>query len=161
MKSAYRVLSCLLLSASMLAAQAPQPGLGPGNAGPFQPPPRHGGAPAAPDPLIDLLFPPELIMQHQQAIGLSPEQRSFMKDEIRRSQVRFTELQWQLQDQMEALVNLVKAERPAEAPVVAQLDKVLNAEREVKRAQFALLIRLKNNLTPDQQAKLRDLRRSR
>jgi len=31
-------------------------------------------------------------------------------------------------------------------------------EREIKRGQVAFLIRLKNKLTPEQQAKLEDLR---
>jgi hypothetical protein len=38
------------------------------------------------------------------------------------------------------------------------LDKVLNAQREVKRAQIALMVRIKNKLTAEQQAKLRQLR---
>jgi Spy/CpxP family protein refolding chaperone len=34
----------------------------------------------------------------------------------------------------------------------------LAAEREIKREQVTLLVRIKNKLTPDQQAKLSDLR---
>jgi Spy/CpxP family protein refolding chaperone len=119
------------------------------------------GQQAGPDPIAENVFPPELIMQNQQAIGLSEEQKNFLKAETRKAQTRFTELQWQLQDEVEALVTLLKQDRPNEQQVLGQLDKVLNAERDVKRAQFSLLLRFKNNLTPEQQAKLREMRKSR
>jgi len=41
-----------------------------------------------------------------------------------------------------------------EQNVLAQLDKVLDKEREIKRTQLALMIRIKNKLTPDQQDRL-------
>jgi Spy/CpxP family protein refolding chaperone len=41
---------------------------------------------------------------------------------------------------------------------MSQLDKVLNSEREIKRTQISLLIRIKNKLTPEQQAQLQKLR---
>jgi Spy/CpxP family protein refolding chaperone len=111
-----------------------------------------------PDPLGENLFPPELIMQHQQALGLTEEQKNFFKSELRQAQTRFTELQWKVQDEAEKLVELVKQPQVDENQTLAQLDKVLNLEREVKRAQIALLIRIKNRLTPEQQARLREIR---
>jgi hypothetical protein len=38
--------------------------------------------------------------------------------------------------------------------VLEQLDRILSAERDVKKAQIGLLIRIKNTLTRDQQEKL-------
>ena len=76
-----------------------------------------------------------------------------------KSQTRFTELQWQLQGAMEGLTGLLKQPKADEAQVVAQLDKVLAAEREIKRSQITLLVRIKNNLTPEQQHRLQTLRR--
>ena len=110
------------------------------------------------DPLGQSFFPPELVIQHQEAIGLSPEQKDAFKTEIRQAQLKFTELQWRLQDEMEKMLSLVKQPRPEEQQVLAQLDKVLSAEREVKREQITLLVRIKNKLTPEQQAKLAELR---
>jgi Spy/CpxP family protein refolding chaperone len=109
------------------------------------------------DPLRDLMFPPEVVMQHQQAIGLSDEQKNNLKNEVRRAQLKFTELQWTLQDEMERLVSLLKQSKVDEKQAASQLEKVLAAEREIKRAQLMLLIRIKNNLTPSQQAQLREL----
>jgi Spy/CpxP family protein refolding chaperone len=103
-------------------------------------------------------FAPELVIQHQEAIGLSAEQKDYFKTEIRRAQLKFTELQWKLQDEMEKLVALVKQAHVEEQQVLAQLEKLLTAEREVKREQVTLLVRIKNKLTPEQQGKLAELR---
>lgn len=110
------------------------------------------------DPMGDLLIPPELLMRHQQALGLQPEQKTYVRDELRKAQLRFTELQWQLQDAMETMRTLLEQSPAPEAQVLAQLDKVLEAEREIKRTQIALMVRIKNKLTPEQQARLLELR---
>lgn len=138
-----RVRTVLLFCASVLLACGP--------AAAQQPRPEH-------DPVAASLFPPELIMQNQKAIGLDDGQKSSIRAEISKAQGRFTELQWQLQDAMETLVSLLKQDSADEQQVLAQLDKVLNWEREIKRAQLGLMVRIKNKLTPEQQARLRQLR---
>jgi Spy/CpxP family protein refolding chaperone len=110
------------------------------------------------DPIGQSFFAPELVIQHQEAIGLSAEQKDYFKTEIRQAQVKFTELQWKLQDEMEKLVALVKQPHVDEQQTLAQMEKVLAAEREVKREQVTLLVRIKNKLTPEQQGKLAELR---
>jgi Spy/CpxP family protein refolding chaperone len=110
------------------------------------------------DPIGQSFFAPELVIQHQEAIGLSPEQKEYIKTEIRQAQLKFTELQWKLQDEMEKLVGLVKQPQVNEQQVLGQLEKVLAAEREIKREQVTLLVRIKNKLTPEQQGKLSELR---
>jgi len=67
-------------------------------------------------------------------------------------------VQSKLQDEMEKLVILIKQPRVDEQQVLTQLEKVLAAEREIKRQQVTLLVRIKNKLTPEQQAKLFELR---
>jgi Spy/CpxP family protein refolding chaperone len=109
------------------------------------------------DPLRDVLFPPEAVMQHQQFLGLSDDQKNNLKNEVRQAQLKFTELQWTLQDEMERLAAQLKQSKVDEKQAGAQLDKVLAAEREIKRAQLMLLIRIKNNLTQAQQTQLREL----
>ena len=79
------------------------------------------------DPLRDHFFPPELVMQNQQAIGLSDDQKGFFKTELRQAQQRFTELQWKLDDEMERFVTLVKQPQVDEQQALAQLDRVLAA----------------------------------
>src|SRR6266850_906653 len=110
------------------------------------------------DPIGQSFFAPELVIQHQEAIGLGAEQKEYLKTEIRQAQLKFTELQWKLQDEMEKLVTLVKQPRVDEQQVLAQLERLLAAEREIKRAQVTLLVRIKNKLTAEQQGKLLEIR---
>ena len=110
------------------------------------------------DPIGQSFFAPELVIQHQEAIGLSAEQKDYFKAEIRQAQLKFTELQWKLQDEMEKLISQVKQPRVDEQQVLTQLERVLAAEREIKKEQVTLLVRIKNKLTPEQQGKLVELR---
>lgn len=111
-----------------------------------------------PDPFRDALFPPELVMQNQQAIGISEEQKNAIRIELGAAQSKFTEMQWKLQDEMEKMVSLVKQPRVDEKQALEQLEKILTIEREIKRTQITLMVRIKNKLTPDQQAKLEEIR---
>ena len=114
--------------------------------------------PQAQDPITENLFAPDQVLANQKAIGLDDAQRNYVRAEVLKAQTRFTELQFQLQDAMESLVMLLKQNPVDETQVMAQLDKVLNAEREVKHTQIALMVRIKNKLTPEQQSRLRQLR---
>jgi len=98
------------------------------------------------------------VIQNQEAIGLSDEQKSYLRNEIRQAQLKFTDWQWKLQDEMEKMVSLIKQPQVEEQQVLAQLEKVLTVEREIKREQVTLLVRIKNKLTPEQQAKLEEIR---
>jgi Spy/CpxP family protein refolding chaperone len=114
--------------------------------------------PAGHDPIAENVFAPDLVMQHQQAVALTDGQKDLLKAEVRQAQLRLTELQWQLQDEIEKLAALLKQDIADEQRVMTQLDRVLNLERDIKRAHLGLVVRIKNNLTREQQAKLRDLR---
>jgi Spy/CpxP family protein refolding chaperone len=119
---------------------------------PRQPaPPPH---PPNPDPLAHLMFPPEMIMGHARELNLTDEQKTFMRSEVQKATVTFQDLQWKLQDQMEALHDAMKSTSVNEQQALAQLDKVLDVEREIKRLHIALAVRLKNRLTPEQQEQL-------
>ncbi len=114
--------------------------------------------PSSPDPIADKLFPPELVMQYRQEIDLTETQSKAIKEEIRQAQGKFLDMQWNLQSETEKLVLLLKADRVDEGATLAQLDKVLDREREIKKTQISLLVRIKNLLTGPQQNKLMELR---
>lgn len=138
-------------------AQQPRPAQGP----PQTPLDDQQRPPRPPDdPLADSIFPPEMIMQHQRELALTDEQKTFMRGEIQRTTTRFNELQWQLQDQMEALHDTVKSNSVNEQLALSQLDKVLESEREIKRLHMEMAIRIKNKLTPEQQMKLQVMRQN-
>jgi len=123
-------------------------------AGAQQPPqaPQPGQPPD--DPLARVLFPPELVMQHQQDIALRAEQRATITKAIQEFQTRVVDLQWRMQDQSQRLATLLDKPTVDQAAALAQVDEVLGVEREVKRAHIALLIQIKNTLSAEQQAKL-------
>jgi hypothetical protein len=52
----------------------------------------------------------------------------------------------------------VQGSKVDEAQTLAQVDRVLGIEREIKRAHMGLLVRIKNLLSPDQQGTLAGLR---
>ena len=104
------------------------------------------------------LFPPELIMQNQQKINLRPEQRTTITEAIQQLQSKVLELQWQMQGEAQKLTELMSAPTIKETEALAQVDRVLGVEREVKRIHVRTLIRIKNTLTREQQATLTSLR---
>jgi Spy/CpxP family protein refolding chaperone len=135
MMRAYRVaLALLTLIPASLAAQEPEPEFA-----------KH-------------LFPPELVMQHQQSIRLTAEQRTSITQGIRDFQLKVVELQWKMQDEAQKLNELVQGSRIDEGQTLSQVDRVLGVEREIKRAHMALLVRIKNTLTAEQQGALTTIR---
>jgi len=87
-------------------------------------------------------FSPELVMQNEDTINLSDDQRADLKKNIRGAQNNFNDLQWQLQDQIEKLISVIKQPHPDEHEVMMRLQRVLDAEGEIKRTQLRLLVRL-------------------
>jgi Spy/CpxP family protein refolding chaperone len=115
------------------------------------------GAPAD-DPIGKYLFPPELVMKYSQDLGLDDRQRTAVKENVQKAQSKFLDLQWQLQEESQKMVRLLQARPVDEATVLAEADKLLALERDIKHTQLSLLIRLKNLLSESQQAKLMELR---
>jgi Spy/CpxP family protein refolding chaperone len=115
--------------------------------------------PPAMDPIAQNLFPPEVIMRYTGDIGLDEKQRTAVRDLVKSAQGKFVDAQWQLQEESEKLVRLLQAKPIDEAATLAQADRVMGLEREVKKTQLTLLVRLKNLLTEAQQRKLAELRK--
>src|SRR4030095_1029633 len=114
--------------------------------------------PPNPDPLAHLMFPPDMIMNHARQLNLTDEQKAFMRGEIQKTTATFQDLQWKLHDQMELLQDTMKSTSVNEEQALAQLDKVLDVERQIKRLHIGLAVRLKNHLTPEQQDQLHKMR---
>jgi Spy/CpxP family protein refolding chaperone len=110
------------------------------------------------DPLARHVFPPELVMKHQQEIELTERQRETIKGEIQKVQSRFLDLQWQMQKEMEKLVSLLDAGPVDESRALAQAEALMRLETETKKMHLAMLVRIKNLLTEEQQSRLARLR---
>src|SRR5258707_14207416 len=89
-----------LLSVVLVSAQQPEP---------LQPRQQQAPPPPPPDPLGDAMFPPDMAMQHQRELGLTDEQKTFMRGDINRTTARFNKLQGQMHDAMEPLHETMKA----------------------------------------------------
>jgi Spy/CpxP family protein refolding chaperone len=115
--------------------------------------------PVNPDPIADILFPVEFVQHYQDDIALSLEQRVWLRTEIEKTQRQVADLQARLLKEKEILAPLLKPDRLDEAAALAQSDKALDLDRDIRREHMALLIRLKNRLTPEQQAKLQQIKK--
>jgi Spy/CpxP family protein refolding chaperone len=110
------------------------------------------------DPFAAVLFPPELIMQHARAIRLNDDQRVTITRHIEQLQSRVVRMQWELTEQVQALRETLARPRVDQDRAIDQLNRVLDSEKDIKKAHLEMLIRIKNVLRPEQQAELARLR---
>ncbi len=110
------------------------------------------------DPIARHLVPPELVMRHSQAIGLTPEQREAIKAAVQEAQSGFIDPQWQMQTEAGRMAELLQQQPLDQAAILAELDRILDLERRIKKLQFTLLVRIKNTLNAAQLQKLDKLR---
>jgi len=110
------------------------------------------------DPIGKQLFPPDLIMSQAQRLRLDEKQRTIVKNEVQKAQAKFFDLQWEAKEAGEAMSQMLQQTPIDEAGVLAQADKVMSLEREIKKIHLSMLIRIKNSLTAEQIAQLRALR---
>ncbi len=115
----------------------------------------HAQSPA--DPISGNLFPSDFILANAQAIGLTDAQQQSLQKAVDAGRPRFAELQKNLSGETAALRKLLVESAPDEA-VLAQLDKVQEHERVMKREQMALLLALRSDLTAEQRKQLSALR---
>jgi TonB-dependent SusC/RagA subfamily outer membrane receptor len=115
--------------------------------------------PPASDPFAKYLYSPELVMANQAAIGLTDRQRSAIQDAVKELQSKpLVDTQFKLALAGEKLRTALARATIDEASVLQQIDDMLALEREVKRAQMTLLVRIKNQLTADQRLQLDKLK---
>ena len=110
------------------------------------------------DPMQQYFYPPELVMRYQNDIQLRQEQREAILSAIEDSQKKFNRMQWDLQNAMALFQGLLATPAVDEQKALDQLDRVLDLERQVKKTQVSLMMRIKNTLTADQKEKLKILR---
>jgi Spy/CpxP family protein refolding chaperone len=145
-----RLFFVLALSLSGCASQAapePMPPIAP----PLVTPPVPAGLDA-------LLHPPALILDHQAALALTPEQVTSMQAEMQRTQSELVELEWRLGAAREQLGEVLSAPEVDEALALERAGAVADVEREIELAHLRLLVRLENQLTSEQEARLDGLR---
>jgi Spy/CpxP family protein refolding chaperone len=148
MRRSIVALAFVLVTANLAAQGAPPMGGRPAGPGQGQGPEDWGRN----------FFPPELVMSHQGEIGLQDSQRAALTSAIQGAQSKFMDMQWKLSAEGEKMGRLLQGPQVDEAAVLEEVDRILNMERDIKRAQISLMVRIKNTLTPQQQAKLAEIR---
>ena len=104
------------------------------------------------------LFAPKIILENQDALGLSKEQFTAIKAAVVEVQASVAEHEWDLREAyMKVLADL--DEVPVnEEKVLVDVQAALLAENQVKKLQVTMLIRLRNLLTDEQMQYLQGLR---
>ena len=99
-------------------------------------------------------------MQNQQSIGLADEQKTAIREVMKKSVSEFTDLQWQESSEQEAMSSMLKGDKIDETKTLAQLDKLLAIENQIKKLHMGTMIKVLNILTPEQKTKLKSLKNS-
>lgn len=147
MKLAARLTFAVLLLCCVVPAAA-QP-MGPDSMGPR--------SMMHPPGFLEHVFRPEIIMRHQKEIGLTTAQQEAITQAMAETQQGLVDKRWKFEAESQELTKLLNKDSLDEGSALAQAEKVMNIEQEIKREHLRMLIRIKNQLTPEQQAKLRQL----
>lgn len=110
------------------------------------------------DQLQDMFLPPELIMQNQEALALSDEQREAIHSRLQKLGPDFEQKQQALQQQFQAMQQLLRDEKIDEPKLMAQFNKILDQENEIKKMQFGLMLHIHETLSSEQRAKAQKLK---
>ena len=111
-------------------------------------------------PIDTLLFPPDFIMQNKETIALTDAQADAIIAAAQKAQPDLEEMQKNAQSATQDFA-AVLAEKPVKADAaLAQFDKVMDREREMKRAHLKLVLAIRGQLKAEQIEKLAQLKKA-
>jgi len=105
-----------------------------------------------------LVYPPDLVLRFQREIGISDEQRKSIRDLSLATASYVNEIQWDMQESVRTMMELLANNASASEAVITQLESVLAHEAQVKLAHMKLVLEIRDLLTPDQRSQLDSLR---
>lgn len=135
-KSRLFVIACLLILTAPAQAQQPAPGR---------------------DVFKGRLFPPNVILEHQDELGLTKDQFTAIRAAVVDVQSNIAEHEWDLREAYRRVLDGLDQTPIDEERVLADVDAAMQAENEVKRMQVGMLIRLRRLLTDEQVEYLRSV----
>jgi len=138
----------LIAAATVVSAEAREP----------RPWGGRGGHPGPSPEISRELFPPELVMRHQDEIGLNDDQKSKLVRAMQGMQSDLVPLQFEMGEAAGKLREALAAPRIDEAKAGDLADRLMGLETKIKRRHLTTMIQVKNVLTPEQQDRLRTLR---
>ncbi len=104
------------------------------------------------------LFPPNVILEHQDALKLSKEQYTAIKASVVEVQASVAEHEWDMREAYQQALLQLDESPVDEDKVLVSVASVLQAENKVKQLQMTMLIRLRNLLTDEQMDYLQSVR---
>jgi hypothetical protein len=96
------------------------------------------------------LFAPNVILEHRDQLQLSKDQFTAIRAAVVEVQAGVAEHEWDMQEAYQALMLELEKSPIDEDRVLEHAGKALLAENQVKKKQMAMLVRLKNLLSPEQ-----------
>ena len=105
------------------------------------------------------LFAPNIIMEHQDDLGLSKEQFTAIRTAVVEVQTNVAEHEWDLREAYQRVLSDLDDSPIDEDKVLENVDAALRAENQVKKLQVAMLIKLRNLLTDEQAEYLQSVTR--
>jgi len=104
------------------------------------------------------LFTPNIILEHQDELGLSKEQFTAIRAAVVAVQGNVAEHEWDLREAYQRIMADLDESPVDEQKVLQSVEAALLAENEVKKLQVAMLIKLRNLLTDEQMDYLQSAR---
>jgi len=93
-----------------------------------------------------------------ETLGLTAEQQKKMDDIFQQSRLRLIDLSAGLQKEEAIMEPLLAADRPDEAKILVQIDKIAQARAELEKANARMLLGLRSTLTLEQWKKLQEMK---
>ncbi len=110
------------------------------------------------DEIMSQFVRPRLLMRYRKELGLTKEQRTKIKQHVKDAQSKSIDVQFELDQEMQKLKDLVSNDKVDKKAAIAQANKVMGLESQMKSLQLGLMIDIKNELTPEQIEKIKDYR---
>ena len=104
------------------------------------------------------LFAPNIILEHQDELGLSKKQFTAIRAAVVEVQGNVAEHEWDLREAYQRLMADLDESPIDEQKVLQNVEAALLAENEVKKLQVVMLIKLRNLLTSEQMEYLQSVR---
>ena len=104
------------------------------------------------------LFPPNVILEHQDELALTKEQFTAIRQAVVQVQADVAEHEWDVREAYQEIMEQLDNNPVDTDATLEHVQKALLAENEVKKLQMAMLIQLRNLLTAEQVTYLQSVR---
>ncbi len=104
------------------------------------------------------LYSADLVLKHRIHLDLSREQIDDIKNVYNKNMTKYNSLKWDLDSELAIIINDLSLPKIDSIATMQQMKKILALETELKLTKLSLLISIKNQLSADQQQKLKKVR---